>query len=172
MNQGLKLDIKVEGLAELFRDLGRIDPELRKHAVKNVYEAGKVIQQDARRRVPAEPPMSGWRRRRGARGKWVWNPSATRSRVRLKVSTGSAKRDEIRLVRVIQSDAAGSIYDMAGRKSGGRSKSGQQFVRNLNRKGRASRTMWPAAEAKKDEVERALKAAIDDMADTINRRMR
>lgn len=169
---GIRMDIKVEGLAQMFRDLGRIDPELRKAAVKNVYAVGRIIQNDARGRVPASPPMSGWARRRGQRGRWVWTPGQTRSRIRVKVSTGSAKRDEIRLVRVIQSDAAGSIYDMAGRKSSGRSRQGQQFVRNLNRKGRASRTMWPAAEANKDEVERALREAIDDMADTLNRRMR
>jgi len=168
----LNYGIKVEGLPELFRDLGRIDPELRKAAVKRVYAVGQIIRNEARTRVPADAPMSGWQRRRGARGKWVWNPSRSRSRIRVKVSTGSVKKDEIRLIRVIQSDATGSIYDMAGRKSGGRSDRGRQFVQNLNRRGRASRTMWPAAEAKESEIERALREAIDDMADTVNRRMR
>ena len=169
---GLRMDIKVEGLAEMFRDLGRIDPELRKAAVRRVYDAGKMIQADARSRIPTTPPMSGWSRRRGQRGKWNWSPRQSRSRIRLKVSTGTAKRDEIRLLRVIQSDAAGSIYDMAGRKTSGRTPNGQQFIRNLNRRGRASRTLWPAAEARSRDVERALTQAVDDMADTINRRMR
>ena len=172
MAQGLDMNIKIEGLPELFRDLGKIDPELRKAAVKNVRRSGERIRNAARGNIPGEPPMSGWRRVRGRRGRWTWNPGQSRSRIRVKVGTGSVRTGDIKLLRIVQSDAAGSIYDMAGRRSGGSSPNGAQFIRNLNRKGRASRTMWPAAEANRDEVEQDLRQAIDDMADTVNRKLR
>lgn len=168
----LNYGVKVEGLPELFRDLGRIDPELRKAAVRRVYAVGQIIQTEARGNIPAMPPMSGWQRRRGARNKWAWSPARSRSRIRVKVSTGSVKKNEIRLIRVIQSDPAGSIYDMAGRKSSGKSQQGRQFVQNLNKRGKASRSMWAAAEAKESQIEQALREAVDDMADTVNRRLR
>ena len=43
------------------------------------------------------------------------------------------------------------------------------MIRNLNRHGRASRTMWPAALANRDTVEQALTDAIQDMTNTVNR---
>ena len=172
MARGLDIGIKVEGLPELFRELGKIDPELRKAAVKNVRRSGERIRNAARGSIPSEPPMSGWRRVRGRRGRWTWNPGTSRSRIRVKVGTTVQRNGDIRLLRIVQSDAAGAIYDMAGRKSIGNTENGRQFVRNLNRRGRPSRYMWPAAEANRDEVEQDLRQAIDDMADTVNRKLR
>ena len=81
------------------------------------------------------------------------------------------KRNEIRLVRIVQRDKLGSVFDMAGRGSSGRTPAGRQMIRNLNRYGQASRSMWPAYERNKHRVELALIEAIDDMSATVNRSM-
>ena len=160
---------KLEGLPETFRALGRIDPELRKAALSNVRKVGQLVQAEARRNVPTLAPMSGWERGRRSNSKWRWLPGRVRSGIRVKAGTGSVKTGNIRLLRVIQGNPIGSIYDMAGRKSKGKTPAGRQMVANLNVKGNASRTMWPAAIKMRPEVETALRAAVEDMERTVRR---
>jgi len=159
----------LEGLPEVFRALGRIDPELRKAAIANVRRVGGIVQAEARRNVPAAAPMSGWQRSRGSRSKWRWQPGRVRSSIRVKVGTGSVKTGNIRLLRVVMGSPIGSVYDMAGRKSGGKTEAGRQMVRNLNGKARASRAMWPAAIKRRSDVEAALVEAVADMRKTVQR---
>jgi hypothetical protein len=47
--------------------------------------------------------------------------------------------------RIVQTSAAGAIYETAGRKSDGKGRSGQQFVKGLNSKhGNAGRALYQA----------------------------
>lgn len=160
---------KLDGLPEVFRALGQVDPQLRKAALANVRRVGQVIRTDARANVPTAPPMSGWQRRRGGTNRFGWAPGRVRSRIQVKTGTGSVRTGNIQLLRIVQRDGLGSLFDMGGRKGGGNSPQGRQMIRNLNRRGRASRTMWPAAEANRDTVEQALADAIKDMETTLNR---
>ena len=61
---------------------------------------------------------------------------------------------------------------MAGRKSSGRTISGQIMVRELNsRHGKASRSIWPAVEKHADEIEKGIEKIFDDYAKIINREL-
>ena len=161
----------LDGLPATFKALGRIDPELRKEALKRVRKAAEPIRDAARGAIPSTAPMSGWEKRRGSTSRWAWRGGRARSRITIKAGTGSVKRNEIRLVRIVQRDKLGSVFDMAGRGSSGRTPAGRQMIRNLNRYGQASRSMWPAYERNRDRVELALIEAIDDMSATVNRSM-
>jgi hypothetical protein len=56
--------------------------------------------------------------------------------------------------------ASGAIFEVAGRRSKGKSLSGRQFIRNLNAFHTASRAIWRAYDANFDEVNEAALAAI------------
>ncbi len=68
------------------------------------------------------------------------------------------------LIRVVQASPAGAVFDMAGRKN-----SGSTFARNLtNKYGAASRSMWPAAEARLDDVRDSVEESVRAMEREIN----
>ena len=68
-------------------------------------------------------------------------------------------------MRVVQGSASGSVFDMAGRKN-----RGNPIDKSLNSAGfpSASRSMWPAAEANLDNVERAVRKSVQAMEEYIN----
>jgi hypothetical protein len=82
----------------------------------------------------------------------------------------SSNRNQRPLLKIGQWDPAGAVFDMAG-KTGKytRGRRGAAFNRALP--GRASRTMWPAAEARIGEVNAAIEAARDEMEKEINARL-
>ena len=68
--------------------------------------------------------------------------------------------------------AAGAIFDMAGKtRAYTNGPRGEAFNRALGRNGRASRSMWPALEAKIGEVNTAMDNAVRDMERDINARL-
>jgi hypothetical protein len=71
------------------------------------------------------------------------------------------------LVSIRQSNGAGEVFDMAGKKTN------STFTRNLSNKwGGASRRMWPIAEKNKPAVLRSIDQSVQDMEKQINRMLR
>jgi hypothetical protein len=71
------------------------------------------------------------------------------------------------LVSIRQSNGAGEVFDMAGKKTN------NTFTRNLTNKwGGASRRMWPIAEKNKPAVLRSIDQSVQDMEKQINRMLR
>jgi hypothetical protein len=69
--------------------------------------------------------------------------------------------------------AAGSLFDIVGRGSGGSTKQGAALIDGLNARFQtASRAMWPAAEAKLDYVQRNVVQAIDKASASMNLTLR
>jgi hypothetical protein len=86
---------------------------------------------------------------------------------------GARDPNNIPLLTLRQKNAAGAIYDMAGRRSSGSTDAGRVFIRVLNQRGGpASRTMWPGAEEAMPVVVRQVEAAIDDMMVVLNEELR
>jgi hypothetical protein len=158
--------------------LQMIDPELVKAARKPMMDAAKVIAADAKSRVPSVPtgthPRSGrphWKKWGGSTGR-DWDTG--RVKAGIKGRYRSPRKDgkyERSIVSVIQSNAAGAIYDMAG-KSGNfvqNPRIGNNFIGAMS--GKPSRTMWPAAEANMSSVMASIEKAREDMEKTINDRL-
>lgn len=157
----------VYGVAASIDELGRIDKELAKAARARIKDAAGPLVQNARRFVPTGSPLSHWKAGRGD----GWSATA-RSRITAKVATKAGRRSEIPLLRIVQNDKEGSIFDMAGRKSSGNTPQGRAFITSLNRRyGSASRSMWRGVPTIISTVETNLQLAVKDLEEQLDRRL-
>ncbi len=169
---------EAEGVADAIRTLGRVDKELKKELVNSIKKAADPLVNEAKSLVPNAKPLTNW---------YGWKGGYTPAKVKrgIKVSqrntaqrTRSGQQQEkIKLLALVQTNAAGAIYDMAGKANGaGRGSEnaarGRAMIEKLNKSGTASRTLWPAAEKRLGDVQDAVKDAIKDMEDTIERGLR
>lgn len=166
---------EAEGVADAIRTLGKIDKVLKKDLVKSMKKAADPLVNEARSLVPTAKPLTNW---------YGWKGGYTPAKVKrgIKVSqrntaqrTRSGQQQEtIKLLALKQTNAAGAIYDIAGRAGGtGRNSEGaprgRAMIEKLNEQGTASRTLWPAAEKRLGEVQDAVKDAIKDMENYIQK---
>jgi hypothetical protein len=160
--------------------LREIDPVLYRNNLKLVRGAGQIIATDAKRRVPDVP--TGVRRGKPNWGKWggsgaaghdrSWSASRARKGIRVRARVKKKGPQERPLLNVMQTDAAGAIFDMAGKsKAYTRGPRGVAFNRALTRHGSASRSMWPAADANEGAVLAAMEQAKRLMEAEINARL-
>jgi len=166
--------LEVEGVAEVLRALGKVDPELRKATINNMKKAGEPMAQDARSLFPSASPLSNWGNWTTPKGRVIgpYNPAKVKRGVKIAYRGSKVRgsdKNTIPLLTMRQTDAAGAIVDMAGRRSAGNSPQGRAFIRGLNRDGIASRAMWPAAERNMDRVTAAVEDAINEMSAKIER---
>lgn len=160
---------QIVGVRETIAELKQVDRRLERETRKRMRNAARPLQQAAQAKVPSTTPMSGW-----TSGRYAFDAGQIRSGIKVRTSTARGKKNakSWRLLELTQNTAAGIVFDMAGRRSSGKSKQGRQFISNLNaRVGRASRSMWPAAEQNIDKVEREVVKAVEDAAKVVNRRI-
>ena len=159
---------ELKGLRQALDALREVDPVLYREGQKMLRRDAKPLVDDARSRVPRQSPLSGWKEGAGRGGGGFPNwESGSQRKINLRV-----RRERVRgmggrrvLVRVVQGSASGSVFDMAGRKN-----RGNPSDKSLNSAGfpSASRSMWPAAEANLDNVERAVRKSVEAMEAYIN----
>ena len=154
-----------------------IDPTLVKVAQKQMKAAGEIIAQDARSRIP-DVPTGVSRTGRPHWGKWggtsdrTWNAATARRGIKTRYRAPRKDRPSERpIISVVQENAAGAVYDMAGKnwKYVKNEKIAAGFIGAMNRS--PSRTMWPAAEANMSSVLAAMDAARVEMESEINSRL-
>jgi hypothetical protein len=168
---------QIKGLNEALETLRKVDPRLYREGQKMLRKRAKPLVDAARSGVPRQSPLSGWKvgegsgaQRSGASRFPAWETSAQRKinlRVRRERVSGMGGRRV--LVRVVQGSAAGAVFDMAGRKN-----RGNRIDKSLQSAGygSASRSMWPAAEANLQSVERGVREAVEEMEKYINSELR
>ena len=158
--------LEIKGATETVKALRRLDPELRKEFNRNARQVVKPITDLAKSKY-TRLPLSGFRRRWTVRGRPITPVTIGRFRsgVTFKVDT-SKKRSSLFVVQ--QKNATASIYDMAGRKTGG-----NQLAASLEAAGwgTASRVMWPSTEARFSEVTHALTELVNEAALTVEKGM-
>jgi hypothetical protein len=174
-DSSISASLQVEGVAEVLKALAKVNPELRKATVKNMKDAGEPMAREARGLFPQQSPLSNW-------GNWT-TPHARdrplrpeegkpwRARRLQRVKGARFGLEQHPLLTLRQTDAAGAIVDMAGRRSK-QDAQGRAFIDQLRSFGVASRAMWPAAERTMAEVTRAVEAAINDMSRQIEEMIR
>jgi len=168
---------EADGLADAIKTLGKVDRELKKELVRSMKKAADPLVAEARSLVPAATPLTNW---------YGWKGGYDAGKVRRGIKTSQRntaqrgndgrRQETIRLLALVSTSAAGAIYDMAGRAGGtGRGSEGaargQAMIRKLDENGRASRTLWPAAEKKLPEVQDAVRDAIAEMEETIQKEL-
>jgi len=164
---------EVRGLQAVLRELREFNPDLLKDLKKDLQEQAQPIIKAASARVP-DVPARGWSQsgRIGFR--------KTRVTQGMKVSMRASKRikgvrGSFGVVEIVQSNAAGAIWDQAGTR--GRYKAptqrGINFVEALNRSsGKAQRGLWPASVGRRKDIAKAFEVSIRAAERKANARMR
>lgn len=92
-----------------------------------------------------------------------WNGAKVKRGVQVKVGGRKVRRtNAYPILRIVQSDAAGSIWDLAKNQQGA-GQVGKQFVQNLNSVGKPSRVMWKSTKKNYPLVEKKVMRIIDDI---------
>ena len=121
--------------------------------------------------TPGDPPMSGWRtvpaknpRSRGGAGWPAWDSSKVKEGIKKTRRQGRVRGDYTTSAgALIQEDASGAIFEVAGRRSG----SVNQFTTNLNNDKRASRAIWAAVDKLGPEIQVRIAAALENAKQTL-----
>lgn len=169
------VELNVYGLQQTERALKALAPEVGKAMNKAIRAALNKTRDAARARIPDTPPMSGWRgsaakrgRARGGAGWPAWD--AGKARAGISVNRGQARGRRLASVavawRLQSTDGAGTIFDKSAE---GHTPVGEQFVRNLDREGKAQRVLWPAWLATRDDAMRVINTEIDHAEAVVQR---
>ena len=151
---GVQITTEVVGIRDAVKTLKKLEPAVYKEFRKEAVTALKPITLDAQATLnDAGPaPLSGMARKWAPKGRQIFPWSQTKAVRGVKVSLRPSKAA---FLSVQQKDAAGAIFDIAGRATTNRF--GEALTRRF---GRASRGMWPAAEANENNVR-------DNLADLV-----
>jgi hypothetical protein len=176
--------IEVTGLAEALKTLQKIDPELRKEVIKGMKTAAAPLEAAARSLIPDARPLTNWygwqQTRTGGKGPGPWDPSAARKGIKVAFRGGKVRGvagDVFPLLTLRQTNAAGAIFDIAGRAGGTGKRSegkerGQAMADKLNRSGPTSRSMWPAVERNMPAIMGSLEGVVDTVSQRITKELR
>jgi hypothetical protein len=163
------MTIQVKGVAETMRELGKINPSLKKELNKDIRAILKPMLAEINQSIPKSPPLSGMTHN----GRTGWG---NRKNAQIKIDTRKPRRGlndspnvvPVNIVRIQTKGAPVAIADMAGKAGGTTSRREPKYQRpNFGRSlpGDPSRYMWKNAEKTIGSVER-------EMSDTIDRVVR
>ena len=142
---GVQITTEVVGIRDAVKTLKKLEPAVYKEFRQDAVNALKPITLKAQATLnKAGPaPLSGMARKWAPKGRQIFPYVQTKAVRGVKVSLRPSKAA---FLTVQQKDASGAIFDIAGRSSP------NKFGEALNKYGKASRSMWPAADAKENEV--------------------
>ena len=150
-------DLKVTfyGYDKFKKLLKEADPELRKQMDQEIKSFLTPVSSLAKSKVPGHV-LSGWEPDVEVGGKWAakaWDKNKVEKGITVRQGgtrrRGSATRSAWRIANL---SAAGSIYELAGRKSDGKTPAGKTFVEMLKQRGgEPSRLIWRAWDEKGGE---------------------
>jgi hypothetical protein len=190
-------NLEVKGIQETLALLNKIDPTYRRDVTKQIKRAGDVMITEARSMITTisavkGAPLSGMNRGTLIKGREVrWNTATVNKGFNVKVGSRATKERYVdftrftdgvathteqipfgakpyRLMTVQQRDAAGAIYDHAGRHTTGR------FVANLNISGGGEqpRVIDKAVEKNKPAVQAEVQLVIANIETKTNQKLK
>jgi hypothetical protein len=163
-------------------------PDIAKEMNKEINSILKPIAAEARAMIPNDSSiLSGWR----GNGEWgtrlKWNPTQVKKGIApTRARSKSNWSGFTNVYGIIQKDAGGAVYEMAGRRypnGRGQGKSrnpnaGRDFIRGINKntntntpKSNSGRAIFPAVERNKDAAVKAIKLAISKASAKAEKRM-
>jgi len=165
--------IILNGVKETLTALKDFDKDAVKRFNKVINDELSGAERDAKNLISQDPPMSGWRKADAAKGRtrggegWPgWKPAEIQSKITKTKAKGKVRGDYTTSAgALLNKSAAGSIFEVAGRKtkSGVGGGSSAQFLRTLgNRFGKASRVVWRVVDKDKARIEQNIAKALEE----------
>jgi len=185
--------VQIEGIQAALKELNTFDPKYRRLVTKRIKAAGEQIIIDARSMVASFPnslnngaPLSGMARGNIIKGRETnWKTDQVQKGFKVKVGVRASKERYVnfnkggyteqvvygakpyQLMVIQQADAAGAIYDHAGRNTN------STFVTNLNAEvGPEPRAIDKAVERGREPVTKKVYEVVQDVEKQINRNLR
>ena len=162
-------EITVAGIKDTLKTLNKLAPELRKEFNLNYKRVVQPVVDNAKSRVPLEAPLSGMQRNFKKLG--AWDGSKVQRGIASKIDTRKSRSknaadlgdlETVGALYVLSKTGYGAMFDMAGKRS-----SSSPFVQALQaRWGSASRSMWPAWESTRGQVESAVSELVAQVEKT------
>lgn len=172
------MSAQVKGLGETLRDLGKVEPELRRTLNREIRNVLKPLVTDINARIPSTPPLSGM----AHNGRTGW---ANRKTSVIKIDARRPRRNvnatstatPVNVVRIVTRGAPVAIVDMAGKAGGSSSRRDVKYQRPnfasaLNAQlGTASRFMWRDIETSLGPTIAEMEKVVDDVVRQANRQL-
>lgn len=177
-------EIQVFGVRDALKELGQIDKTLRFKAMAKIKAASGEMVTVARSTYPDNSQltdvMPGWSKG----GRLGYDKKKVDSGVTVQVG-GRSVGNSYAVVTIIQKNAGGALFDIAGLRNGaqgvggtdrlGRQRSDAQsdaFLDNLNAAfGKAQRGMWRKISVIREMSNKELMAALEEVAAQVNRKL-
>jgi hypothetical protein len=168
----------LKGVKETLKALEAFDKAAVKEFNKIINKELNTAKKEAQSEVNANPPLSGWRtqppanpRSRGGAGWPAWDQSIIKAGITVSKAEGRARRDYTTNAGALKNrSAAGVIYELTGRENTSAGKN--KFISNLNKETfKPSRLIWKVVDKRRDEIERNIFAAFEDVKDKLQRNL-
>lgn len=166
--------IVLTGITETIKALDEFDKDAVKRFNDVVASELNTAKTKAKGFIPAST-MRGWTSKdvisprkdvRGGAGFPAFDQGKVISGIKSTRKQGKARKGDYTTSAgaLIQQDAAGAIFEIAGRKG-----ANNRFVKNLDRFGKASRGIWRAVDEERQGIERRVEAALNAAKATLSR---
>jgi hypothetical protein len=172
----VELEVQVYGVRDTLALLRQMDSRTKWSAINRIKASGGELVAAARETYPIAAPLEGWGS--GVRGgRFGWNSSKVQSGVQIQVGGRTPRyANAYPMVTLVQKNAAGSLYDIAGLRGNARSQAktdGQRmFTRVLTADhGRAWRGMWRNIRKINEIGADAVLKAVSEVAAEMNRKL-
>lgn len=177
-------EISVFGVRDALKELGQMDKTLRFKAVSKIKGASGEMLAVARSQYPdnsqLQDVMPGW----STKGRLGYDKKNVDKGVQVVVG-GRSYGNSYAIVTIVQKNAGGALFDIAGLRNGsegvggtdrlGRNREDSQseaFLRNLNSAfGKAQRGMWRKIKVIRELADKELMNALEEVAAQVNRKL-
>lgn len=181
---GATAEIQVFGVRDALKELGQMDKTLRFKAVSKIKGASSQMVAVARSQYPdnstLQDSLPGW----STKGRLGYDKKKVDSGVVVQVG-GRSYGNAYAIVTIIQKNAGGALFDIAGLRNGsegvggtdrlGRNREDSQseaFIRTLNSSfGKAQRGMWRKIAIIRQMADKELMTALEEVAAQVNRKL-
>ena len=157
---------EIYGLKAALAELGKLDTKTKFKATNKIKAAGAQMVNEVSNRYPEQLPLSGMAPSKKGGSRLAYDVKKVRKGVTIQVG-GRAKNGNIPLVTLIQKNAGGAFFDLAGLRDGG-----SQFVKDLDsRYGKAQRGMWRSRSYIYGQATQDILTAIEEVMKSVNRNL-
>ena len=158
--------IEIYGLKAALAELAQVDSKTKFKAINKIKSAGAGMVSEVGSYYPDVVPLSGMAASRKGGTRLAYDPKKVRKGVTIQVG-GRARAGSFPLVTLIQKDAGGAFYDLAGLRD-----QSSPFVKNLTAGyGPAQRGMWRARAYIYGQATKDILAAIESVLAEVNRKL-
>ena len=176
--------VEVFGVRDALKELGQMDKTLRFKAVSKIKGASGEMLAVARSTYPTnseiQDTLPGW----STKGRLGYDKKNVDKGVQVVVG-GRSVGNSYAIVTIVQKNAGGALFDIAGLRNGsegvggtdrlGRNREDSQseaFLSNLNASfGRAQRGMWRKIKVIREMADKELMSALEEVAAQVNRKL-